>query len=82
MKSRLSEEFDPDNISKQDMKTMAVHLEEFMMMHDSIMIIPDGILDKEEYVKAAKKEVRKLIDLLYEGKLNKVFKDKEDWNTI
>jgi len=78
---RPKETFDPDDITKSDMKYLADHIEEYIMVLEEVMIIPDEIMDKEDQIKDAIKTVKKLIKKLREGDTG-VFKDKEEWNLI
>lgn len=57
--------FDPDNVTKEDMKKLGEHIEEYIDQLESVMIIPDEIIDEcgkqiEEGIKRAKKLVKKL----------------------
>jgi hypothetical protein len=57
--------FDPDNVTKEDMKNLAKHIEEYVDELESLMIIPDEILDEygdqiKEGIKRAKKLIAKL----------------------
>ena len=69
--------FDPDNVTKEDMKKLAKHIEEYVDQLESIMIIPDEIAD--EYgpqIKEGIKRSRKLINKLRKGDKS-VFKDND-----
>lgn len=73
--------FNPEHITKQDMKLIADHLEDFIVVHDEIMIIPEELREKESTIKDAKGMFKKLIKKLREGDVS-VFKDMEDWNNV
>ena len=63
------------------MRQMADHIGEYLMALESIMIIPEDIMDKEDELRGAIKMTKKLLKKLRKGKMS-VFKDKEDWNPI
>jgi hypothetical protein len=75
-------DFDPDNISKEDMRKLAEHIEEYVDTLEEVMIIPEEL--QKEYgdrIHDGLKVTRKLIEKLRKGDRS-VFKDKEDWNSI
>lgn len=68
-------EFNPSNVTKEDMKKLANHIEEYIDHLESVMIIPDELI--EEYGKQIKEglaRTRKLIKKLKKGDKS-VFKD-------
>lgn len=77
----LKDIFDIDDITRMDLKQLADHIEEYLVLLEKIMIIPDAIRDKKYNLKKAIKVTKKLIRNLRRGKKG-VFKDREDWNII
>lgn len=70
--------FDPENVSKEDMKNLANHIEEYVDELESLMIIPDEIMDEYgDQIKEGIKRTRKLIAKLKKGDRS-VFKDTDE----
>ena len=77
-----NQEFDPDNIKREDMKKLANAIEDYISELESIMIIPDEILDScEDKIREGIKRSRKLIKKLRNGDKD-IFKDSDEWNFI
>lgn len=71
--------FDPENVTKEDMKNLAKHIEEYVDELESLMIIPDEILDEYgDQIKEGIKRTRKLIARLRKGDRS-VFKDTDEY---
>lgn len=67
--------FSPENVSKDDMIKLGEHIEEYVNELETIMIIPDEIID--EYgtqIKEGIKRAKKLINKLKKGDKS-IFKD-------
>ena len=77
----ISNEFNPDKITSNDMKELADNIESYLSVFQEVMIIPKEVLGKKEQIEAAIKTVKKLIRKLRAGDSG-VFKDREDWNSI
>ena len=74
--------FDPENVSKTDMVRLAEHIEEYVDQLESIMIIPEEILEKHgDQIKEGIRRAKKLINKLKKGDKS-VFKDDEDRNSL
>ena len=74
--------FDPENVSKTDMVRLAEHIEEYVDQLESIMIIPEDILEKHgDQIKEGIRRAKKLINKLKKGDKS-VFKDDEDRNSL
>lgn len=72
--------FDPDNISKEDMNNIADNIENYIELLKDVMIIPESISKKhEKRIQKALKITEKLIKKLRKGDTS-VFKDREDWD--
>jgi len=69
--------FDPENITKDDMKQLAEHINEYLDVLEEVMVIPEELIKDEELIKAALKRSRKLVRKLREGDKS-VFKDMDD----
>lgn len=70
--------FDPENVSKDDMKKLAEHIEEYIEQLESVMIIPDDIADEYgKQIEEGLKRTKKLISKLKKGDRS-VFKDATD----
>lgn len=77
-----NQEFDPDNIKREDMKKLANAIEDYISELESVMIIPDEILDNcEDKIREGIKRSRKLIKKLRNGDKD-IFKDSDEWNFI
>ena len=77
-----NQEFDPDNIKREDMKKLANAIEDYISELESVMIIPDEILDScEDKIREGIKRSRKLIKKLRNGDKD-IFKDSDEWNFI
>jgi flagellar biosynthesis/type III secretory pathway chaperone len=75
-------EFDPDNIKKSDMNRLADVIEEYIDALQSVMIIPDELLDSaEDNIHESIKRTQKLIKKLRKGDKS-VFKDPDEWNYV
>ena len=70
--------FDPESVSKEDMKKLAEHIEEYIEQLKSVMIIPDDVAAEhgDEIVEGLKR-TKKLISKLKKGDRS-VFKDATD----
>ena len=72
--------FDISNIKKSDMNRLADAIEEYLLELESVMIIPDNIIDdRGENIEKAIKRTRKLIKKLRKGDTS-VFKDEDEVN--
>lgn len=75
-------EFDPAHITKEDMRRVADHIEEYLEQLQDVMIIPDELIDEcKEEIDEGIKRTKKLIKKLRKGDRS-VFKDVDDWNHI
>lgn len=75
-------DFDPENITKDDMNELAKHIEDYINLLQEVMIIPPDLLDEHgKRIKRAIEVCEKLIKKLRKGD-SSVFKDPEDWNLI
>ncbi len=75
-------DFDPDNISKEQMNIIADSIEEYLDTLKEVMIIPQELLKEHgKKIKHSIEIVEKLIKKLRKGDRS-VFKDAEDWNVI
>lgn len=75
-------EFDPDNIKKSDMNRLADVIEEYIDTLQSVMIIPDELLDSsEDKIHESIRRANKLIKKLRNGDRS-VFKDSDEWNYV
>lgn len=72
----------PDDISKEDMRKLADHIEKYIETLQEVMIIPED-LQKEygERISHGIKLSKKLIQKLRKGDKS-VFKEQEEWNSI
>jgi len=77
----MHNEFDPANITKDDMKLLADHIEDYIMVLEEVMVIPKGIMESRENVSHAIRMVKKLIKKLKAGDKS-VFKDYDEWNML
>lgn len=76
------DEFDPNDIRREDMEFLAEHIQEYLELLEEVMIIPDEIMDEHgDDIKEGIKRTKKLIEKLKKGDKS-VFKDEEDWNSI
>ena len=76
------ENFDPTDITRDDMNQLAEIFEEYINMLEKVMIIPDDIYDEcKKNIDEAIKRVRKLIKKLRKGDKS-VFKDEDEWNNL
>ena len=77
----MNGEFDPDTITKADMNQLANHIENYVMVLEEVMVIPEDIIESKKNVEEAIKVVRKLIKKLRNGDMD-VFKDRDEWNLL
>lgn len=76
------DEFDPNDIRKEDMNYLADNIEEYVTQLEDVMIIPDEIIDEcGDQIKEGIKRTKKLIEKLRKGDKS-VFKDADDWNSL
>lgn len=74
--------FDPDNICKKDMETLAGHIEEYLNTLKEVMIIPRDMIEEHgKRIKRAIEVTAKLIKKLRKGDKS-VFKDMDEDNDI
>ena len=74
--------FDPDDITLEDMKKLADNIEEYLDVFREVMIIPEEIRKKDDgKVEKAIEVIKKLIKKLRKGDKS-VFKDSDEWNSI
>ena len=75
--------FDPNNVSKEDMKALAKHIESYLEELESTMIIPEEVVSEKDakQFKVAIELTRKLIKKLKKGDRS-VFKDIDDDNPL
>lgn len=74
--------FDPENITKEQMRYLADHIEGHVNYFESIMIIPDEIYNEcKKEIDEGMKRAKKLIKKLRNGDKS-VFKDIDDCNPI
>lgn len=74
--------FDPDNICKKDMETLADHIEEYLNTLSEVMIIPRDMIEEHgKRIKRAIEVTAKLIKKLRKGDKS-VFKDMDEDNDI
>jgi hypothetical protein len=75
--------FDPNNITKEDMKLLAKHIESYVYELENTMIIPEEVIsDKEaKQFKEAIEMTKKFIKKLKKGDQS-VFKDIDDINSL
>ena len=70
--------FDPSNISKDDMKKVADSIDEYLDQFESVMVIPDDIMDEcKDEINTAIKTLHQLVKKLRKGDKS-VFKDMDD----
>lgn len=70
--------FDPESVSKEDMKKLAEHIEEYIEQLKSVMIIPDDVAAEHgDEIEEGLKRTKKLISKLKKGDRS-VFKDATD----
>ena len=73
-------EVDPENIRQSDMDRLADAIETYLHELESVMIIPEELLeDHGDEMKRSISFTKKLIKKLRKGDRS-VFKDPEDWN--
>lgn len=74
--------FTLDGISKEDMKKLANHIENYIDVLEHVMIIPDGVIkDQQDQIKQGIKTSKKLIEKLRKGDKS-VFKDEDEFENI
>jgi hypothetical protein len=70
--------FDPDQITKEDCRKLANHLDEYLMLLEEVMIFPKEMKKKDEKkMKDAIQLTKKLIKKLRKGDTS-VFKDADE----
>lgn len=75
-------EVDPENIRQSDMDRLADAIETYLNELESVMIIPEDLLeDHGDEMKRSISLTKKLIKKLRKGDRS-VFKDPEDWNNV
>ena len=75
-------EVDPENIRQSDMDRLADAIETYLHELESVMIIPEDLLeDHGDEMKRSISLTKKLIKKLRKGNRS-VFKDPEDWNNV
>lgn len=75
-------EVDPENIRQSDMDRLADAIETYLHELESVMIIPEDLLeDHGDEMKRSISLTKKLIKKLRKGDRS-VFKDPEDWNNV
>ena len=75
-------EVDPENIRQSDMDRLADAIETYLHELESVMIIPEDLLeDRGDEMKRSISLTKKLIKKLRKGDRS-VFKDPEDWNNV
>lgn len=75
-------EVDPENIRQSDMDRLADAIETYLHELESVMIIPEDLLeDHGDEMKRSITLTKKLIKKLRKGDRS-VFKDPEDWNNV
>lgn len=75
-------EVDPENIRQSDMDRLADAIETYLHELESVMIIPEELLeDRGDEMKRSISLTKKLIKKLRKGDRS-VFKDPEDWNNV
>lgn len=72
-------DFDPNDIKKKDMLLLAEHIENYLEVFESVMIIPKDVY-KEKDIKEAISRTKKLCKKLRKGDIS-VFKDPDDFNS-
>lgn len=79
---RMPEEFDPRNITQAHMDKLAEHLSLFLDFEENCIVIPEDCKDAKKDVEEGIKRVKKLIEKLFDGKIDEIFKDPEEWNFL
>ena len=75
-------EVDPENIRQSDMDRLADAIETYLHELESVMIIPEDLLeDHGDEMKRSISLTKKPIKKLRKGDRS-VFKDPEDWNNV
>jgi hypothetical protein len=75
-------EFDVNNIKQPDMNRLADDIEEYMIVLNKVMIIPEDMRKEcEPLIKEGKKRTEKLIKKLRKGDKS-IFKDEDEWNPL
>jgi hypothetical protein len=72
--SIAADSFDIESISRSDMKLLANHIENYLMVLKEIMIIPEELMSNKEEIDDSIKIIKKLIKKLREEDMN-VFND-------
>ncbi|MCM1439567.1 MAG: hypothetical protein NC131_10265 [Roseburia sp.] len=76
------DQFDPEDITKQDMTDLADAIQEYKEILMSVMVIPDEIADKcRDTIKESMRRTDKLIKKLRKGDKS-VFKDEDELNEM
>ena len=75
-------DFDPDNITKQDMKNLADGIEGYLFVLKEIMVFPKEIQKEiSKPMKESIKVVEELVKRLRKGDRN-VFKSEDEWTSL
>lgn len=75
-------DFDPDNITKQDMKNLADGIEGYLFVLKEIMVFPKEIQKEiSKPMKESIKVVEELVKKLRKGDKN-VFKSEDEWTSL
>lgn len=75
-------DFDPDNITKQDMKNLADGIEGYLFVLKEIMVFPKEIQKEiSKPMKESIKVVEELVKRLRKGDKN-VFKSEDEWTSL
>ena len=78
----MASQFDPRNIKQSDMNKLADAIEEYLLVLEKVIIIPEDVKkDCEENIKEGIKRTEKLIKKLRKGDTS-VFKDEDEWNPL
>ena len=76
-RGKIYDEFDPDDLTKNQLEQFADHLDNYLEMFQDVMVIPKELLDKEKEMDIAIGLVKELISKLKKGKKS-VFKDMDE----
>lgn len=77
--NNYSNDFDPNDIRKKDMIHLAEHIENYLEVFESVMVIPKDVY-KAKDVKEAIERTKRLCKKLRKGDIS-VFKDPDDFNS-
>ena len=73
--------FNPNSYSRDDMKALAMVIENYLDALDDVIVIPEDVQKEHgDEIAAARRECRKLIKKLRAGDTS-VFNDPEDWDS-